>query len=73
MITAAILFEDGKPVRAWKDDRSIYNAYVWAHKHYCLEDEGLLLHRLPEWLEVKFYILTEESFNKLINGENNNE
>lgn len=63
---AAILYEDGKPIRAFKDDKCLFNAFKWAHHHFCLEDEGLLMHQLPEWLEVKLIMLTEEEFNRLV-------
>jgi hypothetical protein len=66
MIIAAILYVDGKPVRVFKDDKCLYNAYRWAHKHFYLADEGFTLDKLPDWLEVKLHMLTEEQFQNLI-------
>jgi len=68
MIITAIVYEDGKPIRAFKDDKCLFNAYKWCHKHFCLEDydNELPLHKLPEWLEVKLFTLTEEQFNNLV-------
>jgi len=65
-VVASILYEDGKPIRAFKGDSCIYNAYRWAHKNFYLYEEGLPLHKLPDWLEVKFYILSEEQFTDLV-------
>lgn len=62
----AVLYEDGKPIRAFKDDKCLYKAYCWAHRHFCLEDEVMPLHKLPDWLEVKLYMLTQEQFDSLV-------
>ena len=66
MIMTAVLYEDGKPIRAFRDDKCLYNAYCWAHKNFCLADEGFSLHKLPDWLEVKLYMLSQEQFDSLV-------
>lgn len=63
----AIVFEDGKAIRAFKDEKCIFNAYKWAHRHFCLADEGYPIHKLPDYLEVKYYpLMTDEQFRELV-------
>lgn len=66
MILTAVVYEDAKPVRLFKDNKCIYSAYCWAHRHYCLEDLGLPVSKLPEWLEIKIYMLTDEQIKELL-------
>ena len=68
MMIVSIVYEDGKPIRVFKDDACIYSAYKWCHRHFCLDEINpeLPMHKLPDWLEVKLYTLTEEQFNNLI-------
>jgi hypothetical protein len=63
----AILFEDERPIRAFKGDSCIYKAYRWAHHHFHLNEQEppLPLHKLPEYLEVRYYLMTEEKFEEL--------
>lgn len=67
-IICAIVFEDGNPIRIFRDDKCIYKAYQWAHRHFCLSDYNpeLKPHQLPEWLQVKLHILTKEQFDALV-------
>ncbi len=63
---AAIIYEDGNPIRLFRGSSCISNAYKWCHKEYYLEDEGCKPHQLPSWLEVKFFpFLTEEQFESI--------
>ena len=62
----AIVYEDGVPVRAFDKKSCIYHAYGWAHRHYCLEDEGIKPHQLPDYLMIKLHMLTPEEFNNLV-------
>lgn len=68
MISVAILYEDEKPIRVFKEGSCIYNAYKWAHHHFCLSDSEpkLKLYQLPEWLTVKYFLMTEEQFREII-------
>ena len=67
----AILYEEVnnefEPVRAFKGPKCIYNAYKFAHYHYCLSDlpEKYSLHQLPKWLKVIFHLIDAEKFNEL--------
>lgn len=68
MKTIAIVYEDSKPVRLFKDAACIYSAYKWCHRHYCLDEiENLPLHKLPDFLEVKLHIMSDEQIEALIN------
>jgi hypothetical protein len=64
MLLVAIVQEDLKPVRAFKDDACLYKAYSWAHRHYCLEDmePKLKPHQLPDWLKITLHMMTQEEF-----------
>lgn len=65
-VCVAIVHEDDKPVRLFRDDACIFKAHKWAHRHYCLEDLNLPLHQLPDWLTVKFYLMAEAQIMELI-------
>lgn len=64
----AVVFEDGKAIRAFDDKKCIYSAYHWSHRHFCLSDyePDMPLHKLPDWLEVKVYMMTEEQLQEII-------
>lgn len=68
MLLVAVVYEEGKAIRAFKDNTCIYSAYKWCHRHFCLNEyePRLPLHRLPDWLKVEVYHVTEEQFNKLV-------
>jgi hypothetical protein len=66
MIHIAVVHEDDKPVRLFRDDKCIFNAYKWAHRHYCLEDEGIPLHKLPDYLKITYHLVTKEQFASLV-------
>lgn len=68
MIDVAIVYQDDKPIRLFHKEKCIYNAYKWCHHFFCLNDyePKLKLHELPDWLKVKYVIMSEEQFNSLI-------
>lgn len=68
LIMVAILHEDDKPIRAWKDDACIFKAYSWAHREYCLDlhEPNLRQYELPNYLKVTFHLITEKQLQSLI-------
>jgi hypothetical protein len=67
MVFTAVVYEDNIPIRAFRDNACIFNAYKWCHKHYNLyETENLAAHQLPDWLRVDFLLLTEEQFANIV-------
>jgi hypothetical protein len=67
MMPVAVLFEDDNPIRAWAGEACISKAYTWAHYHFCVQDvEPMPAHKLPDYLKVKFYIMSAEEFSKLV-------
>jgi hypothetical protein len=70
MNLTAIVYVDDKPIRAFRDGACIFNAYKWCHREYYLSGpecpEPMPLHKLPDWIEVKMFMLTDEQFNELV-------
>lgn len=65
MVQCAIVYEDDNPVRLFRDENFLYRAYVWCHRKYCLDDEGLSIHQLPDYLKIKYFLLTEEEIERI--------
>jgi hypothetical protein len=63
---AAVIHEDGKPVRVFEGEGCITKAQKWAHHHYCLEEFKLKLWQLPDFLKVTFHLMTNKEFESLV-------